>query len=206
MKILPTFQEFMLRNLPVKSQPLMPKETASLLTPPVVVALAGRRPDAPNADSKRFPQSNTPLVRQRLYNLFVSEGFTVLVSSAACGADLLALSIAIELGMQTIVVLPFAPALFRRLSVTDRPGDWGELFDRVLEQTTKDGTLRVLNYAEDDPKAFLETNKLIVALAREQAGPDESPVCTLVWDGHPRGEMTQANNLDISAAKLASGW
>ncbi len=166
----------------------MTKETATLPTPPVVVALAGRRPDAPNADSQRFPVSNVALVRQRLYDLFVSEGFTVLVSSAACGADLLALNIAIELGMQTIVVLPFAPVIFRRLSVTDRPGDWGKLFDQVIARTTKDRTLRILDYAEYDPNAFLETNKKMIALAEEQADPSQAPVCTLVWDGHPRGE------------------
>lgn len=164
----------------------MTTETDTQPNVPNVVALAGRRTDEPKADEIRFPLSNAELVRQRLRDHFVREGFTSIVSSAACGADLLALGVATELGMRAFVVLPFAPTIFRRLSVTDRPGNWGEVFDRVIEQATKDNILKVLDYDENDPTAFTETNKVIVALAREQAGSGALPVCTLVWEGRPK--------------------
>jgi len=156
--------------------------------PQTVVALAGRRPDAPDADKIRFPLVNADTVRQRLQELFERKAYTTLVSSAACGVDLLAIGVALQLGMQTFIVLPFPPKVFRRLSVMDRPGDWGQPFDEAIKHAERAGTLRILNYAEDDSQAFLNTNKEMVALAQSQAQVDATPVCTLVWDGQPRGE------------------
>ena len=56
-----------------------------------VVALAGRRIDAPGADPPRFPPERVPAVRQRLVDMLAAEQAAVLVCSAACGADLVAL-------------------------------------------------------------------------------------------------------------------
>lgn len=155
---------------------------------PTVVTLAGRRPDAEDADKIRFPSTNADMVRQRLHELFQREAYKTLISSAACGTDLLAIGVALQLGMQTFIVLPFAPEVFRRLSVTDRPGDWGEPFDEVIGQAKQAGTLRILNYAEENTEAFLKTNEQMVALAQSQVQANITPVCVLVWDGQPKGE------------------
>ena len=54
------------------------------------------------------------------------------VSSAACGADLLLLDIAGGMHVPRYIFLPSDPEKFRISSVTDRPGDWGEIFTKVL--------------------------------------------------------------------------
>ncbi len=59
---------------------------------PVIVE-AGRRVDAPGAEVARFPSSNVDEVRQRIQQLLAREKPIAFVSSAACGADLLALDI-----------------------------------------------------------------------------------------------------------------
>src|SRR5262245_15369924 len=100
----------------------------------MLIALAGRRVDAPNAGTARFPLVNVELVSRRVDELFEHEAATALVSSAACGADLLALKVAGARRMRRRIVLPFDRARFRATSVIDRPGDWGRLYDRILAE------------------------------------------------------------------------
>src|SRR5450432_2011251 len=94
---------------------------------PMIIALAGRRVDPVHAKQQRFPAAskNVEIVRERIRIILQTEGATVLVSSAACGADLLALSEAGALGLRRRVVLPYDRKEFRATSVTDRPGEWG---------------------------------------------------------------------------------
>jgi hypothetical protein len=60
----------------------------------VVIAVAGRRIDAAHAEVPHFSLHNVPIVERRLIELFEREAATALVSSAACGADLVALRVA----------------------------------------------------------------------------------------------------------------
>src|SRR5215475_9263435 len=87
----------------------------------MIVALAGRRIDAEGSESIRFPMKNVELVKERLRTLFISLKPQVLVCSAACGADLVALQVAGELKIRRSIVLPFAQAAFKSSSVVDRP-------------------------------------------------------------------------------------
>ena len=97
----------------------------------MIVALAGRRIDKPDADAPRFPLTGVDLVRGRLHHLLSEKKVTTFVCSAACGADLLALAAARDLGIRRRVILPFTRERFRVTSVVDRPGDWGPLFNAV---------------------------------------------------------------------------
>src|SRR5438067_9574049 len=97
----------------------------------MIVALSGRRIDAANADTPRFPLKNVALVRERIAAL-LQENVTAFVSSGACGGDLLALDQAGALGIRRRLVLPFSAARFRATSVVDRPGDWGPVYDEVV--------------------------------------------------------------------------
>ena len=156
----------------------------------MIIALAGRRVDAPDAKEHRFPNSreNVDAVRTRIRNLLRTEGATVLVSSAACGADLLALSEAGSLGLRRRVVLPFDRERFRKTSVTDRPGDWGPMYDTVIEQAEKNGELLVIQTTSDD-KAYVETNHAIIQEALSFGQQLQRPVAAvLVWDGKSRGK------------------
>jgi len=171
-----------------------------------IVALAGRRIDPPNPATQRFPLGNAPLVRERLRTLFVACRADTLVCSAACGADLLALEVAASLGLRRRVVLPFDPGRFRETSVVDRPGDWGTLFDRLIDTVARDGDLVVLPDESDGDAAYAAANQAILdeggwlAQARElaadlhgTAGEMEPLLAVVVWDGRSRG------NGDLSA-------
>ena len=151
----------------------------------MVVALAGRRIDAPDAKTSRFAPQHESIVAARLRQYFQEQDATALVCSAACGADLLALEVAGELNLQRCIVLPFPPARFRETSVIDRPGDWGERYDHVLAEVQD---VSVLNYPEDDPATYVLTNEAIldsaIALGKETHRP---VVAAVVWDGRSRG-------------------
>src|SRR5947209_4010396 len=121
-----------------------------------IVALAGRRIDAPDAETPRFPLRSVGSVRDRLRQVLKDR--VALVCSAACGADLLALEQASLLRIRRKVILPFAREDFRNTSVVDRPGDWGPLFDRLLAEVEKVGDLVVLPGKPDDDQAYANAN------------------------------------------------
>src|SRR5579871_5303040 len=122
----------------------------------MVLALAGRRVDSLEAQLPSFPQQNIDLVRQRILSLFEQSNVTVLVCSAACGADLLALEAANTLGRRRRIVIPFNPDRFRESSVADRPGDWVTSFERFVHQAEINGDLVNLRLPETD-ESYLRT-------------------------------------------------
>ncbi len=83
----------------------------------IIVALAGRRIDAPDTQKPSFPLENTEKVRRCMSELFTKHQVSTLVCSAACGADLLALEVAGDLGLRRRIVLPFERDRFREISV-----------------------------------------------------------------------------------------
>src|SRR5579864_5088458 len=117
----------------------------NLLRETAVVALVGRRIDGADTFPPRFPRDAVPSVRRRLTDLFAREHAVVLVCSAACGSDLLALEQAELLGLRRRIILPFPPDRFRQTSVVDRPGDWGLMFDRLVAAAESAGDLIVLS-------------------------------------------------------------
>ncbi|MBV9762270.1 MAG: hypothetical protein JO340_17050 [Acidobacteriaceae bacterium] len=151
----------------------------------MVIALAGRRIDAPRARELRFPIRRETLVAARIRRFFEERKASALVSSAACGADLLALEIAGQLSLRRRVVLPFPPSRFRETSVEGCPGDWGPRYDRVLS-TVHD--VMVLGYQENDPSSYRRANQVILEEAAALARGLRQPSCAVaVWDGHSRG-------------------
>lgn len=162
----------------------------------MIITLSGRRIDAEYANITRFPLEKSLLVRERIHTLLQAQHATALVSSAACGADLLALDIASELGLRRRVILPFQPERFRASSVVDRPGAWGSLFDQIIAAVDAAGDLVVLNEVAEDDATFVRTNKAILDEAQvlahqavsDQSGQTlESVLAVVVWDGKPRG-------------------
>jgi hypothetical protein len=170
---------------------------------PRVAALAGRRTDAAGAAAARFPEVVSRAVRGRLVDALRAAEVRTLVCAAACGADLLALSAATELGIRCRVVLPYAPEVFRQRSVVDRPGEWGPLFDRTIAAAQRLGDLRILDLSPDDAQSFERTNAAIVdeaeRLARETT--QRTPLAFVVWDG-PNGKP---NDYTADFVELARG-
>lgn len=159
----------------------------------MVVALAGRRIDAPDADTPRFPPANEDSVRDRLHHVFEELGATTLVSSAACGADLVALEVAGAMGLRRVVVIPWERDRFRERSVVDRGQTWGERYDRVVDEVQADGDLRVLGMDDNGDAAYAATTEAILHQARELAGDEgeqgagNGVVAIPVWEGQSRG-------------------
>jgi hypothetical protein len=152
----------------------------------MVIALAGRRVDDVDTNPPRFPLGNVEPVRIRIRALLRERGATVLVSSAACGADLIGLSEAGQLGLRRRVILPFERGRFRETSVTDRPGDWGPLYDQILRDVDAAGDLVVLKNASDD-EAYSAANGAIVREAVALAKAAHKPAtAAVIWDGVSR--------------------
>ena len=162
----------------------------------MTIALAGRRIDAPDADSPRFPAKNESAVAAQVEAAFRKAGASALVCSAACGADIIALEAAARLRMERHVVLPFAADEFRQTSVVDRPGDWGRRFDRVIE----DSDVVVLGLDREDPEAYRKTNIAIV----EQAAARGGTSAFVVWDRKSRGagDMTEHFRVEAAARRM----
>ena len=151
-----------------------------------VAALAGRRIDAPDADTARFPLHRRAAVMHDIADVLLRDGVHLLISSAACGADLAAIEAAIALGIHCGIVLPFARERFRATSVVDRPGEWGEVFDRALAYADAHGFVRELPPAGDDDNAYARVNESIIDEAQRAAAP-QRPFAIIVWDGRSRG-------------------
>jgi hypothetical protein len=165
----------------------------------MILALAGRRVDAPDAAVVRFPLENAVSVKTQISGLLGATQATSLVCSAACGSDLLALEAAHELGLDCQIILPFAKERFRATSVVDRPGTWGALFDKFIERAERAGKLAVLNLQESNDASYLAVNEAILTHARALAHSQAQPIeAALVWDGKSRDGM------DITAAFASS--
>lgn len=149
---------------------------------PIIVE-AGRRVDAADATVARFPPQNVPNVRKRIREVLVTQKPSGVVSSAACGADLLLLDVAIELRLPRYILLPSDPEVFRASSVTDRPGNWGELYSKAM-RTSKVQVLKV----PEGQQGYLETNLHLLDRAQDLAKQNHTTVNALVvWNQESRG-------------------
>jgi hypothetical protein len=154
----------------------------------MIIALAGRRIDAPDTKEKRFSPENAESVKERIREILRAEKATALVSAAACGTDILALEAAGELGIRRRVVLPYDKVTFKHASVIDRPGDWGERYDRILAEVDENGDLIVDDYDEDEESYFAANHDILDQAEdlAEETGQQLSAV--VVWNGQSRGE------------------
>jgi hypothetical protein len=150
-----------------------------------VAALAGRRIDLAQATRCQFPLQNISRVRALIERELLGHDVQLLVCSAACGADLLALDCAFDLRVSARIILPYDPARFRETSVVDRPGEWGTLFDRAIEDAARNGQLIVLELREAE-HPFMAVNHRIIhdALTAARGG---NVLAIAVWEGKSGG-------------------
>jgi hypothetical protein len=169
---------------------------------PAIAVLAGRRIDAQDADDLRFPLAEAEHVFNKLVRRFRKEHIVRLVCSAACGADILALEAANELVIPATVVLPFASNIFRSTSVTDRPGNWGERFDRLIQAARDRGDLVELGFNAGDESAYTLTNDRII---QEALGARvHRKLAFVVWEGRSRG--ADDSTADFLDKALSQGY
>lgn len=151
-----------------------------------IACLAGRRIDPIDGDPLRFPLDRSVEVGRKISAVLVERKISRLVCAAACGADILALEACVTLDIPATIVLPFSVALFREISVTDRPGTWGPRFDKVIAHARSRSDLVELGYKEDDEEAFLGANREIVARVEQSTASEKFAI--VVWNGTARGE------------------
>ncbi|HZC05725.1 MAG TPA: hypothetical protein VE338_08790 [Ktedonobacterales bacterium] len=165
----------------------------------MIVAVAGRRIDAPGAQPPRFPLTRRSQTRRKITAALRRLDATVVVSSAACGADLLALDAARALGLRRRIILPYRPEWFLADSVTDRPGHWKALYESLIAEARATGDLVALDYPRGSDDAFRAVNENIVSeaqrLAQRESPSDPSAALggLIIWEGAPRGpdDITQ---------------
>jgi hypothetical protein len=161
----------------------------------MIVAVAGRRIDPLDAGVARFPLARVEAVRAAIGERLVELGATAVVSSGACGTDLIALAVAGELGLRRRMILPFGRALFRETSVTDRPGEWGGRYDAICEELARTGDVEELGLLPEGERTYADTNVQIVERAMELGRAEAeregfllpNATALLVWEGTPRG-------------------
>ena len=156
----------------------------------MIVALAGRRIDATDTETPRFPSALADSVRTELTTCLNSVNAKHLVGSGACGADLLAMLSAEELRITKTMILPFNAQIFRSTSVTDRPGNWGLIYDKIVEQLRDSGQLIELNLDENDPEAYIKTNFYMLdhaqKIAEQNNNSSTNLMAMIVWEGKPK--------------------
>ena len=172
----------------------------------MIVVLAGRRIDKRNAEEKRFPLEMKEIVYVRIrdffHNNFHNNKVEILVSSGACGADLLAQKAARELKIERHIIIPFEREKFRKTSVIDRPGNWGKLFDELCDETERAGNLIVLEGFEDEEEnAYSAVTIEILEHAKAMPPGKENLLAVAVWEGKAKDEMDETASF-IKQAKI----
>jgi hypothetical protein len=170
------------------------------------VAVAGRRIDPEPAEAWRFPFEQVPRVERELHRLFEEIGVAILVTSAACGADLLALKVADEISIPARMILPFSVVRFKETSVLDRPnpGYWGELFDNAIAAARAKGEVIELSGKPESDGAYSSANEAIIkdalSLASSQAlGAEKRPLAVIIWEGKARAGSDATDEFRQSA-------
>ena len=153
----------------------------------MIVALAGRRIDGPNAKTPRFPWDAVDRVCRRLSVAFLQDGATTLVCAAANGADLVALCAAAELHLSIHIVLPFEASEFRKRSVADRPGPWpwGDIYDELVAAAEASGDLHFAGLDPESQSVYEDGNLPILNEALRVGRDAGEGVCAYVVSDGP---------------------
>ena len=115
-------------------------EAASVLDAlpaPAVLAFAGHMIDGPGRPVPRFPAALEPAVGAAIRAHLARAHQPIVYTSAACGADLLCIEAAQDLGAEVNIVLPFDRDDFVRTSVAVGGEGWVPRFERALEKATR---------------------------------------------------------------------
>jgi hypothetical protein len=85
--------------------------------------------------------------------------------------------------------------------VTDRPGDWGPVYDQILDAVEAAGDVVTLRDLPDD-EAYSAANRAILDEAMSLAKAANKPVTVvLVWDGASRGKHDVTEEFGLEARR-----
>jgi hypothetical protein len=163
----------------------------------MIVVYAGRRPSEDD-----FPDSQRDVVSGRVAQLLTGLKPRLLVGAAAAGADLLAIEAGLLAGASAHLVLAGGREGFRASSVADKGGDWGALYDRILER--EEVRFEELERIEGDADAtYTAASRRIweTALAQRQDGEE---IIVLVI-ARPREDGAADHSEEIATAQRLDG-
>ncbi len=104
---------------------------------PAVTAFAGHLIDAPDRSIPRFPAALEPAVAAAIRHRLAEMHRPIVYTSAACGADLILIEAALDMGAEVNVLLPFNRDDFVRTSVAVGGNGWTQRFDAALARATR---------------------------------------------------------------------
>ena len=136
-------------NLLARAMP-QARDMLNLLPAADVLAFAGHMIDAPDRSAPRFPAALEPAVAAALREHLARLRAPILYTSAACGADLICIEQAQEIGAEVNIVLPFDRQDFVRTSVATGGEGWVARFDRALSRATRVIMATEEAYLDDD--------------------------------------------------------
>jgi len=102
-----------------------------------VLAFAGHLIDAPDRASPRFPAALEPAVAAAIGARLARMHLPVVYASAACGADLIFIEAALDIGAEVNIVLPFDQEDFVRTSVAPGGDTWTSRFHHALSRAAR---------------------------------------------------------------------
>jgi hypothetical protein len=153
----------------------------AVLPAPAVTAFAGHMIDAPDRSRLRFPAALEPAVAAAIRDRLARMHRPIVYTSAACGADLIAIEVALGLGAEVNVLLPFNRDDFVRTSVAVGGPGWTQRFDIALSRATRVIAATDESHLGDD--VLFEHAALLVegltALRAAQLETEPSLLCVL---------------------------
>ena len=170
-------------------------EVLPLLPAPDVVAFAGHMLDAPGRAAPRFPPALVPAVREAMREHLARLNQPIVYTSAACGADLIFIEEALQVGAEVNVVLPFEREDFLRSSVAVGGEDWVQRFETALARVARVIMATEESYLGDDV-LFEHAAKLLEGFSVLRAAQLQTePLLLCVIDAAATGSVggTQAS-------------
>ena len=170
-------------------------EILEVLPAPTVMAFAGHMIDAPDRTSPRFPSALEPALVAAIRDRLARAHRPIIYTGAACGADLILIEEALDMGAEVNIVLPFNRDDFVRTSVSVGGRGWTQRFDAALGRATRVIAATQESHLGDD--VLFEHAALLVqgltALRASQLETTPSLLCVLDAEDEGRAGGTRGS-------------
>ncbi|HKB56233.1 MAG TPA: adenylate/guanylate cyclase domain-containing protein [Lacunisphaera sp.] len=180
-----------------------PKPVVEVLAQPEVVHFCGHMTAPPGAPS-RFPQAQQAAVTEKVRERLRARRVGFAHGSLACGADIIIAEIALELGAELHLVLPFAIDEFVAISVAPGGPGWTERFRHCLAAAASVTVASDSAYFGDNV-LFAYAARIAMGQAMNRAASIDARIWQLaVFDGE-EGSETGGTAHDIQQWRRAGG-
>lgn len=180
-----------------------PAPIVEVLAQPDVLHFCGHM-TAPSGTPSRFPHAQQAMVAEKVRERLRARPVGFAHGSLACGADIIIAEIALELGAELHLVLPFDIEEFVEISVAPGGPEWTDRFRRCLTAATS-VTIASDSAYSGDAVLFAYAARIAMGQAMNRAASIDARTWQLaVFDGE-MGAETGGTAHDISQWKHAGG-